>query len=487
LNRLSIRWRIALWNTAAFAVVLLGFGVAVYGLLRQTHYDQLDRSLVAKLRGIADRPLSAETPPAPRRWLDGRRNGIVGYVLDREGRVVEQTGQLDSVGASVPIDRSADGPRFDSLNLPELGHVRRMAAPLPAGNRDLTLVLLAELEHVDEEMAQVLRALLITAPITLLVAITLAYFLAYKALAPVEELRQLTDEITAERLDRRLPIRNASDELGLLAQTINSMITRLERSFHEVRRFTADASHELRTPVSIIRSEAELGLTGGQIPDSARRRFESIVEECARLADLTQHLLALCREEAGVAQVGRAPVHLASLISESTDVMRPLAEAKQQRLEIEIKEHPVVRGNADRLRQVCCNLLENAIKYTLAGGEVSVRLDRHDGEAVLTVCDRGIGIPPEHLPHIFERFYQAESGRSQAGAGAGLGLSIVQSIVEAHGGRIEVTSESGAGSVFRVFLPESCPGPPAATQETDADSISGARPITQSEVARLQD
>jgi signal transduction histidine kinase len=139
------------------------------------------------------------------------------------------------------------------------------------------------------------------------------------------------------------------------------------------------------------------------------------------------------------------------------------------------------------LRQVCCNLLENAIKYTLAGGDVSVRLDRHDGEAVLTVCDRGIGIPPEHLPHIFERFYQAESGRSQAGAGAGLGLSIVQSIVEAHGGRIEVTSESGAGSVFRVFLPESCPGPPAATQETDADSISGARPITQSEVARLQD
>jgi len=310
--------------------------------------------------------------------------------------------------------------------------------------------------------------LLITAPITLLAAASLAYFLACKALSPVDGLRRMTDEITAERLDRRLPIGNAADELGLLARTINSMIARLERSFSETRRFTADASHELRTPISVIRSEAELGLTAPDCPESARKRFESIVEECSRLADLTTQLLALCREEAGLAQLRRAPVGLGSLISDSATVMRPLADAKQQGLVVDIQEDAIILGDADRLRQVLCNLMENAIKYTPAGGHVSVTVGRHNSEAVLTVQDNGVGISAEDLSRVFDRFYQVAPGRSEGG-GAGLGLSIVKSIVTAHEGRIEVASELGSGSVFQVFVP-------TVEHETrfDSDGFSGA-------------
>lgn len=448
MKRLSIRLQITLWNTIAFAVVLLVFGLAVYGLLRKTHYDQVDRSLQAHLRDITDRG-PGDARGQAQHYFDNLR-GYSAYITDSSGHVLEHTADLLPADM-ITVGAADGGQHFDTATLPTRGHVRRLTAPLADTGR--TIVLLAELEHVDEELWEVIRALLITTPITLVAAASIAYFLAYKSLSPVDHLRQMTNQITADRLDRRLPVANASDELGLLAQTINSMICRLEHSFSEIRRFTADASHELRTPVSIIRSEAELGLAELKENDRARRRLESIVEECGRLAELTTQLLTLCREEAGLTQLIRTPVSLRTAISDATESIRSLADAKQQRIVTDLQDELTVLGDAARLHQVFMNLLHNAVKYSPPGGKIRLTLRQNDGQVVFTVADTGIGILPEHLPRIFDRFYQVDTGRSQAEGGAGLGLSIAKSIVEAHGGQIAVTSEVGVGSVFQIALP----------------------------------
>lgn len=456
MRRISIRWRMTLWNTAAFAVVLLGFGVLVYTLLRQTHYDQVDRVLEARFREVVEDEQLAESPDERFQfWVRkfGKHVEISGIVRDRNGRTVAQTELLQAVPELPPPDRAVAAPQFDSLTLPELGHMRRLTASVPTSEGDYRLMLLAELEHVDEELGLVVKALLITVPLTLFVAAALAYFLAYKAMAPVEHLRRLADEITAERLDKRLPAHNPADELGLLAQTINSMIARLQRSFEEVRRFTADASHELRTPIAVIRSEAEIGLDAAADPDEAKLRFGSILEECARLASATTQLLMLSREDAGVAPASRNPVALKAVLVDAVESVRPLANAKQLDLVANVDDDAMVAADPERLRQVFHNLIDNAIKYTPSAGRVAVSLVRRDSDAVVTVEDNGIGIPPEHLPHVFDRFYRVNKETASDNGGAGLGLSIVKSIVSSLGGRVELESTPGAGSSFHVYLP----------------------------------
>lgn len=457
MRNVSIRWRMTVWNTIAFAIVLVAFGILVYSLLRQTHYDQIDRALTMRYRELTNDDRVTNSPdPAARfqHWVAkfGKHVEISGVVRDDDGKTIAQSEDLAHLPPIDVTPAPTPQPRFDSLVLSDGERMRRLTAVVPMSGGAYTLMLLAELEHIDEELGLVMKTLLITIPLTLILAASLAYFLAYKALAPVEHLRQLTGEITAARLDRRLPVHNASDELGLLAQTINSMIARLERSFDEVRRFTADASHELRTPIAVIRSEAELGADSARDHQNARRRFESILEECNRLAMMTAQLLTLSREDAGVVQGRQTQVPLAPLLLEAVKSLRPLANAKHQELTTHVDCEAEVVADPDRLRQVFHNLLDNAIKYTPEEGGIQVTLARRDSHAVVTVEDRGTGIPPEHLPRIFDRFYRVNKG-SNAGDGSGLGLSIVQSVVTAMGGQVEVKSTVGEGSIFRVQIP----------------------------------
>ena len=339
------------------------------------------------------------------------------------------------------------------MDLQGIGHYRLLAAEVRTARSAYTVLLAASLDHVDEEMRQVIAALAVTIPATLLMAAGLAYVLARKSLAPIERLRRLTNEITAERLNRRLPIGNPKDELGLLAATINEMSSRLERSFNEVRRFTADASHELRTPITVIRAEIEEYLDRVPTDCESRPLLDSVLEECERLTHLTDRLLTLCREDAGVSCCKREPIMLADLVEDSIELMRPLVDAKHQRLSWTANRNTAVIGDPDRLRDVMRNLLENAVKYTTTGGAIDVTVEQQGKDAVVTVRDSGIGIPQEHLTRIFNRFYRVETSRSRTAGGVGLGLSIAQSIVSTHGGRIEVTSSLGKGSTFCVRLP----------------------------------
>jgi heavy metal sensor kinase len=298
--------------------------------------------------------------------------------------------------------------------------------------------------------------LFIAVPVMLVVAGGLAYWLAGRSLAPVDALDKATKEITARSLDRRLPVTNANDELGRLTTTINEMIARLECSFAELRRFTADASHELRTPLAVLRTEIEVAMRQSSTPEQLQGVLGSALEECDRLARLTDQLLALARHDAERALRKREAVDLAKLVAGTVELLLPLAESKGVTLKSSVGERAsetVIEGESERLRQIFINLVDNAIKFTPSGGNVEVAIATTNTAVVVTIRDTGEGIPPEHLPRVFERFYRVDKARSREMGGSGLGLSIARGIVEAHGGTVLVESTVGFGSTFTVNIP----------------------------------
>jgi heavy metal sensor kinase len=316
------------------------------------------------------------------------------------------------------------------------------------------VVLTASLAETDRTMAQLRTVLVTTVPVVLLAAAGVAYLLATRALAPVSALVREARSITAQSLDRRLPVANPHDELGRLAATVNDMVGRLERSFAEMRRFTADASHELRTPLAVIRAEAESAL-GRSGDDEVQQMLGSALEECDRLARLTDQLLTLARQDAGLLEQRSDPVNLAELTAGVVETLRPLADAKGVTLAVEAgapAAETLTSGDPDRLRQVLLNVLDNALKHT-AAGSVTARVKAAGPTVAVEVRDTGEGIPPEHLPHVFERFYRVDRARTREDGSTGLGLSIARSIVEAHGGRIELTSTRGEGTTCVISLP----------------------------------
>src|SRR5260370_25027037 len=239
----------------------------------------------------------------------------VWVVYDTGGHVVGRTEELPSASIPAPPAPNGRGTRYADMTLPVLGHQRTLQAAVHLKGRDFTVLLLAGLEEVDQELHELLVVLAMAVPASVIGAGGLAYFLARTALAPMKRLHQLTEQITADHLDRRLPVTNSNDQLGHLTRTINAMITRLECSFTEIRRFTADASHELRTPLTAIRTEAEVALGGPSSAADHQHLLGSILEECERLTRLTDQLLALSREDAGPIRHIREPLDLSALVT----------------------------------------------------------------------------------------------------------------------------------------------------------------------------
>jgi heavy metal sensor kinase len=453
--RVSIRWRLTLWNTLALAAVLVGFGALVYGLLRSALYERIDRSLRTEWEELKqDRRLGTDPDERLRYRIhefDEHQHGFC-VVYDQQGKVRERTEKLAEVSIP-PAPAGDDPPRFFDVTLPAIGRQRALCGSLKVGEREFTILFLSPLEDVDGALGQLLAAISTAGPVALVLGGGLGYVLARKSLAPMETLHRSTEEITADRLHRRLPVANPDDELGRLTRTINAMIARLERSFAEVRRFTADASHELRTPLTVIRTEAEVALGKGLSVEQHEELLGSILEECERLTRLTDQLLSLAREDARGSKPPSGVVDLADLVRDVVETMRLLAETKGVALHYGNNGPLPVRGDETRLREVFYNLLDNAIKYTPEGGTVEVRLGQREQAVVVTVRDTGIGIPPEHLPRVFDRFYRVDKSRSRAEGGTGLGLSIAQKIVTDHGGRIELVSAPDQGTTCTVTLP----------------------------------
>jgi heavy metal sensor kinase len=440
------------------AVVLAAFGASVYWMMGGQLMNRLDDGLREELSDVLGEVERATEREAMLYWLDRRFAGHEGFdfqITAPDGTRIFSNPRLGERWLPIPGSLPREQNVFTEVEA-EDRRWRVINRMVTGPDSPLTVQVARSLEPYDHEMGELLAVLLITGPAALIAALSGGYFLAGKALAPVERMTATANEITAQRLDRRLEVTNRDDELGRLAETINGMIERLERSFREMQRFTADASHELRTPIAILRTEAEVAL--GKPMDDAEKQnlLGNFLEECERLGHITEQLLTLSREDAGIGRTVREPVDLAAMASEVAEVMRPLADAKGLRLQVKEEAAAIVQGDPHRLRHVFYNLLDNAIKYTPEGGQVEVTTESADSTVHLTVHDSGIGIPAEHLPYVFDRFYRTDESRDRAAGGAGLGLAIAKGIVEAHGGTISAASEPGRGATFTFTLP-ACP------------------------------
>ena len=278
-------------------------------------------------------------------------------------------------------------------------------------------------------------------------------FLASRALGPIDRITRTAQRIGGQDLSERLHLSPSSDEVGRLAATFDQMLDRLQGAFQRERQFTADASHELRTPLAMLAGHAELALERTRRPAEYRQALHDIVDDAARLRQLLSELLMLARAEGGREDIPQEPVALNELALDVVEAMTPLAEAHNVTLGLGEVQAATILGDQTRLNQLLINLVDNAIKYTPAGGHIQVAVPGGGGWTRLTVADTGLGIPAEHLPHVFERFYRVDAARARAEGGSGLGLSIADWIARAHGGRIEVASTVGVGTTFTVWLP----------------------------------
>jgi heavy metal sensor kinase len=302
-------------------------------------------------------------------------------------------------------------------------------------------------------MRNLVIVFLILGPSLLMAAALVGFFLAGKAFKPIREIASTTRHITVNNLDARITVPVAHDDIGQLASTINGMLDRLSLSFQKTTQFTADASHELRTPLTIMQGELEIALRGERSTEEYIDTLGSSLEEVERMSKIVNDLLLLSKSDMGQELTAQDPVDLEILLDSLLPPFKLMAAEQNIKLSSSIESVATVFGDQLRLRQLLVNLLTNAIRYTPAGGQVNLSLKNVDSGVEIAVADTGIGIPEEDIARIFDRFYRADKARSRQYGGSGLGLSIVKSIVDSHGGTIKVDSVVDEGSVFKVTLP----------------------------------
>ena len=457
MNRWTIRWRLTLWYGVVLTTILFVFSGAVYLLMRHHLLALTDSGLAEEVVELRDELLRidrASEIPGQLRVRFAKHEGYEYLVSDAAGNLLFLSDQLGTQSwPAAKVADVSDGLDYQTVEMGGMGHARLVSRVVPGPDGPVTIHAVISLAPNDRALRELVTILLTIGPIALGGTLGGGYWLARKALAPVDRMVATAAEITSSRLDRRLETTNPQDELGRLASTFNDMIARLQLSFEEVRRFTADAAHELRTPLAMMRTEAEVALRAPRSPSQDARVLESLLEEIDRLSRLVTQLLFLCREDAGVATGGQQPVRLDDLVREVAEHMQVAASEKNLTLNVEGPAACRVLGDPDRLRQLLFNLLDNAIKYTPPGGTVTVCGESPNGNVRVVIGDTGVGIPPDNLPHVFERFYRVDSSRSDETGGAGLGLAICRSIAEAHGGRVQIESKHMEGTKVTLTLP----------------------------------
>jgi len=453
----SIRFRLTLWYAGVLALVLLGYAAGVWSWVRHEGLDQLDDKLHEDFEVIG--PLLALTSDGGVRLADDDEQEDLERLPWFEVRRGDGSLALrQSVATQAELatrEAAAAHPRFGPAShvLANGISVRTMRRPFRVGEHEIVVEAARSQERLDDELAELGLVLLLGVPLGVALAAAGGLFLARRALAPVARLTERARELTAERLTERLPVAHPDDELGRLAAAFNEMLARLERSFEQLRRFTADASHELRTPLTALRSVGEVALRSAPSPEEQREVIGSMLEEVDRLTRLVDDLLLLARGDAGHLRPRRERCDLAALAREIADRLLVLAEEKRQSLRVDAAVAVEVCGDPVLLRQALQNLLDNAIEHGPEGSEIQVAVARGDGAAIAEVVDHGPGVPAEHRERIFERFYRVDPARSRTRGGAGLGLAIARWIAQAHGGRIELSDTAGGGATFRVRLP----------------------------------
>jgi two-component system heavy metal sensor histidine kinase CusS len=457
-RRLSIRWQLTIWYGGVLSALIVVFSGAVFLLMRHHLLALTDAALAEESADFASDVGRCRSPVDFPKELGLRYASHEGYefqVSTVEGVILFRSDELGQETLPIPgLPSDSTRPAYDSLALNRLGRWRMASRRVAGSTGPLIVQAAVSLKPNDEAVRELIAVLLLAGPLTLAGAVVGGYWLARQALAPVDRMVATAQEITATRLDRRLDAPNPRDELGRLASTFNDMFARLQRSFEEVRRFTADAAHELRTPLAVMRTGAEVVLRAPRDPERDGRALEDLLEEIDRLTRLVTQLLFLCREDSGLGAGDPRPVCLDAIVREVGDHMQVVAEERGVLLQVDFQNSVSVWGDADRLRQLLFNLLDNAIKYTPPRGTVTMRCESSNLSAIVRVLDTGIGIPAEHLPRVFDRFYRVDPARSQVEAGTGLGLAICRSIAEAHEGDLKIESANGRGTEITLTLPK---------------------------------
>ncbi len=343
---------------------------------------------------------------------------------------------------------------FGTRQFPGKEGIRYACVPFRwRGHLKYILIVGMSLESIERPVSRLRVALMLFIPILLILAGFGGWFLAGKSLRPLKDLTQRARSITVHHLNQPLTISNAGQEIQELIDVFNEMIRRLDVSFRKIKQFTADASHELRTPLTVIKGESEVALRAERKPAAYRETIRRILEEADYMTRIVESLLLLSRIDAGQLQLKKVPVDLSSLVERVVRELTFLATRKNLRLNTRLEKGAIVQGDEERLEQVIKNLVDNSLKYTESGGEISVEVFREKGNVFLRVSDTGVGIPAEDLPRVFDRFYRVDKSRSRKIGGSGLGLSIVKWIVDAHRAHIEIQSDEGKGTAVTVHFP----------------------------------
>jgi heavy metal sensor kinase len=458
---LSIRARLTLWYTGVVVVILLTVSVAAYSLLRWHLFNDLDASLFAVAGVLRDAPPADPASPLPpdleplvRGFLGPEFADALMQLLDPEGRVRSR-----ALRPSLPLSREArtnalqGAPTLETVELTTGEAARLLTMPVVRGGRIVDLVQVAmPLRRTRQTLIRYVETLLVLVPLGVVLSAAGGWLLARRALRPVDRMSQSALRISAEDLSRRLERRGTDDEIDRLAATLNAMLGRLQAAFGGMQRFTADAAHELRTPLTALRGGIEIALRAERPPDEYRRVLASSLEEVDQLIRLAEDLLLLSRSTAGPTAT-RQPVDLEALSLEALELGVRLGKGKGVTVRLGATAPAMAQGDAGVLRRALLNLVDNAVKYTPAGGSVVISLERTREGATLVVEDTGIGIDPADASRIFDPFVRLDAGRSRDTGGSGLGLAIARSIVLAHGGTLEVQSRAGGGSRFTMRLP----------------------------------
>jgi heavy metal sensor kinase len=459
--RLSIRAQLTLWYTGVVLTILLLVGAASYALLRWTLYNDLDASLFTVARALQDVAPADPTSPVPPD-LEPMVRGLLGpefsdallQLLDPQGRLRSRAPRQ-----ALPLSREALGnalrgvPTLETVELTPGEPGRLVTLPVVRGGRVADLVQVAmPLRRTRQTLARYVETLLVLVPLGVMLAGAGGWVLARRAFRPVDRMSQSALRISAEDLSRRVERRGTGDEIDRLADTLNTMLARLQATFGEMQRFAADAAHELRTPLTALKGGIEVALRAERPAEEYRRVLASSIEEVDQLICLAEDLLLLSRSTAGLT-ASRRPVDLEPLCLEALEVGVRLAKGKGVTVRMGPMTPVVVQGDAAALRRVLLNLVDNAVKYTPAGGRVVISLERTPEGAALVVEDTGIGIEAADAQRVFEPFVRLDAGRSRDAGGSGLGLAIARSIVVAHGGTLDIESRPGAGSRFAIRLP----------------------------------
>ncbi|MHB8652871.1 MAG: HAMP domain-containing sensor histidine kinase [Terriglobia bacterium] len=456
MNILPIRVKLTLWYFAVLAVTFAVFGTVAYFVMRHSIVVTVDKSLRDQAVGIRALIMRIPNPNSDKVGHELREHAELAeesnlwQVSDKDGHWIFRSTLMERYG--VPVS-SAGKPALETRRFKHRPF-RMLTSEVPVGGETYFIQVATPMHEVFEALEDYRWLLLLLSPALLIFASAGGYWMSRKALLPVDEISRAAQSITHQNISKRLLVPQSHDELQRLSETLNGMLDRLEAAFRKIIQFTADASHEIRTPVSLMRTTAELALRKPRTEEGYREALAQILKELERTSVLIEELMLLARADSGTQMLNIETLDLSETLRDVCNEGRTLAEGKEVDIRWEIPTAPLlVEGDPNALHRLFLILIDNGVKYTPENGQVTMSLKTRNGFAVTEIHDTGLGIAEADIPHIFERFYRADKARSRDSGGAGLGLSIGRWIAEAHGGTIEAESTLGRGSLFRVRLP----------------------------------